>query len=193
MQESLITKKIIAYSLKKIMETTPFSKVSISQIMSEAGIRRQTFYNYFQDKYELLDWIYQQDISENISDFLDYEEWDKVVRRIIDYFHRNQQFYRNALQVSEQNAFDLSFYHHTKGLLEKIITDMTKDQSIQTPHSLECSTQFYSYAFVGITKEWLLAGCDKDPEVLADDIITVLIASIRGLLLTSQNKEDPFL
>lgn len=183
MQESLITKKIIAYSLKKVMETTPFAKVSISQIMSEAGIRRQTFYNHFQDKFELLDWIYQQDISENISDFLDYEEWDKVIYRILDYFYRHQIFYRNALQLSEQNSFDQSFYRHTKGLLQTIITDLAADDhSEAAPASLDTSAQFYSYAFVGVTKEWVLSGCQKSPEQLADETVAVLTASISGLL-----------
>lgn len=183
MQESLITKKVIAYSLKKIMQQTPFQKVSISQIMEVAEIRRQTFYNHFQDKYELLAWTYQQDISENISDFLDYEEWDKVIFRILDYFYRNQEFYRNALQVSEQNSFDHYFFQHTQELLETIIKDLASRQQIEKSYdSLHFGAEFFSHAFVGITKEWLLGGCKSEPLVLAAKTSSLLEQSIDGLL-----------
>ncbi|QIL46177.1 dihydroxyacetone kinase transcriptional activator DhaS [Vagococcus coleopterorum] len=183
MQESLITKKVIAYSLKKVMETTPFQKVSISQIMEQAEIRRQTFYNHFQDKYELLDWIYKQEISENISDFLDYEEWDKVIYRILAYFEKNQVFYRNALAISEQNSFDQSFYSHTQGLLATIIRDIAKKKNVTKDIALLAySAEFYSHAFVGITKTWILDGCKTPTQELADETVAVLVASIYGLL-----------
>ncbi|MDF0480120.1 dihydroxyacetone kinase transcriptional activator DhaS [Vagococcus sp. PNs007] len=183
MQESLITKKVIAYSLKKVMQTTPFQKVSISQIMEEAEIRRQTFYNHFQDKYELLGWTYQQDITENISDFLDYEEWDKVILRILDYFYNNQIFYRNALAVSEQNSFDHYFFQHTQELLKTIITDIATQQGIvKTEDSLVFSSEFFSHAFVGITKEWILTGCKTPPEELAGQTALLLEQAIHGLL-----------
>lgn len=183
MQESLITKKIIAYSLKKNMESTPFQKVSIRQIMETAEIRRQTFYDHFQDKFELLAWIYQQDISENISDFLDYEKWRKVVFRILDYFNRNQIFYCNALAVSEQNSFDHYFLKHTEELIKTIITEIAHEEDyIIDENELTFYALFYAHAFVGLTKEWLLNGCQTPTETLAQQTTKTLEQSIKGLL-----------
>ena len=59
MATSLITKKRIAKSFKKLLTEQAFEKISVRQIMEDAGIRRQTFYNHFLDKYELLEWIFQ--------------------------------------------------------------------------------------------------------------------------------------
>lgn len=183
-EESLITKKIIAYSLKKLMEETPFQKISIRQIMEQAEIRRQTFYDHFQDKYELLAWIYQQDISENISDFLDYEKWHKVVFRILDYFYHHQVFYRNALTVSEQNSFDRYFFEHTQELLKTMIKDVTTKQPYSiSPEGLEFSTELLSHAFVGLTKEWLMAGCPQSSEQLAKNTSETLENAIIGILM----------
>ena len=52
MATSLITKKRIAKSFKKLLTEQAFEKISVRQIMEDAGIRRQTFYNHFLDKYE---------------------------------------------------------------------------------------------------------------------------------------------
>lgn len=183
MQESLITKKVIAYSLKQLMENAPFQKISIRQIMEHAEIRRQTFYDHFQDKYELLAWIYRQDISENISDFLDYEEWHKVIFRILDYFYHHQVFYCNALSFSEQNSFDHYFLEHTQGLLKTIITDVAAKQAFAvSTKSLDFSAEILSHAFVGLTKEWLMNGCQRPVQDLATDIAETLEKAITGII-----------
>lgn len=179
MEGSLITKKVIAYSLKKLMQETPFQKITIRQIMSEAEIRRQTFYDHFQDKYELLAWIYSQEISENIQDFLDYEHWTKVVRRILEYFQANQTFYVNALSVSEQNSFDKYFFKHTKELLRTIVGDiLAEHQFFITEEKIDFVCMFYSHAFVGLTKDWLLSGCEGSVKTLSHDIGLMLEDSI---------------
>lgn len=47
MPTSLITKKRIAKAFKKQLSQKSFDKISVVDIMQEAGIRRQTFYNHF--------------------------------------------------------------------------------------------------------------------------------------------------
>ena len=47
MATSLITKKRIAKSFKKLLTEQAFEKISVRQIMEDAGIRRQTFYIIF--------------------------------------------------------------------------------------------------------------------------------------------------
>ncbi|MBP2966662.1 dihydroxyacetone kinase transcriptional activator DhaS, partial [Acinetobacter baumannii] len=96
---SLITKKVIAYSLKALMKTKDFEKIAIKEIMEHADYRRQTFYDHFSDKYELLDWIYEQEITEIIEHFISYEHWTKIIPRMLHYFEKNKQFYQNALSI----------------------------------------------------------------------------------------------
>ena len=52
-----MTKRLIADGFKALMLRYPFEKISIMMITNEAGIRRPSFYNHFQDKYDLLAWI----------------------------------------------------------------------------------------------------------------------------------------
>ena len=72
MASSLITKKRIAKAFRDLLATREFDKISIVDIMESAGIRRQTFYNHFLDKYELLDWIFENDLTEYITNNLDF-------------------------------------------------------------------------------------------------------------------------
>ena len=56
----------LAESLKNLVQRVPFEKITIKQITDGAGVIRVTFYNHFQDKYELLEWIINTDLLEPI-------------------------------------------------------------------------------------------------------------------------------
>ena len=48
---------LLAESLKELTIKQPIEKITIKEITDKAGVIRLTFYNHFQDKYELLEWI----------------------------------------------------------------------------------------------------------------------------------------
>ena len=52
-----MTKALIGESLKVLMRNHPFEKITIKMITDEAGVIRPTFYNYFCDKYEVVEWF----------------------------------------------------------------------------------------------------------------------------------------
>lgn len=179
MHDSLITKKVIAHSLKELMQSTPFQKISIRDIMVHAEIRRQTFYDHFQDKYELLAWIYQQEASENIEDYLDYEHWSKVIVRLFTYLKENQVFYVNALEVTEQNSFDHYFFEHIQSLILTIVSDLLKKEATTlSPDYLTFFCSYHSHAFVGMTKAWLLTKCQMPVTELSQNIEKTLKLSL---------------
>ena len=60
MKKSESTDLALAESLRTLMMRMPFEKITIKDITDEANVIRTTFYNHFQDKYDLLDWIYYE-------------------------------------------------------------------------------------------------------------------------------------
>ena len=46
---------LLAESLKELTIKQPIEKITIKEITDKAGVIRPTFYNHFQDKYELLE------------------------------------------------------------------------------------------------------------------------------------------
>ena len=48
---------VLAESLKELSQNQPLEKITIKEITAKAGVIRPTFYNHFQDKYELIEWI----------------------------------------------------------------------------------------------------------------------------------------
>ena len=185
MTASLITKKIIAASLKRLMETESFHKISVGDIMRDCDMRRQTFYYHFIDKYELLGWIYKEETKENIEDFLDYERWENIFDLLIEYFYENQRFYRRAFQVTEQNSFNHYLFEHTKNLYMKIIDELPGGGQGLTASSKIAIASFYSHGFVGTIKDWIENHCAMAPAVLSA-LMKEMIHNQLALLLQNE-------
>ena len=58
MAESGVTKKVLAYALKNLMETRPLNKITVGDICEACDMNRKSFYYHFQDKYDLVNWIF---------------------------------------------------------------------------------------------------------------------------------------
>ncbi|MGO3733193.1 MAG: dihydroxyacetone kinase transcriptional activator DhaS [Vagococcus sp.] len=176
---SLITKKVIAYSFKDLMKTKDFQKISIKDIMSHADYRRQTFYDHFSDKYDLLSWIYNQEITENIEHFINYEHWTNIIPRILTYFQKNKDFYQQTLRLTEQQSFDQYFVRHTQHF---IITILESEQSClpktNNHQTIEDIAKFYAFGLSGLVTEWVFNDCDTPIDELELFLVTVIESSI---------------
>lgn len=53
-----LTKKALAASVMKLLESKPLDKITIKDITDECGVTRNTFYYHFQDIYDLCSWIF---------------------------------------------------------------------------------------------------------------------------------------
>ena len=54
------TKIWIADAMKRLLVKKPLQKIFVTEICREAEIERPTFYYHFQDKYDLMAWIFCQ-------------------------------------------------------------------------------------------------------------------------------------
>ena len=58
------TKQKIARALKQLMSERPLSKITVQDLMESAQMKRQSFYYHFQDIYDVLGWICEQQLGQ---------------------------------------------------------------------------------------------------------------------------------
>lgn len=129
MTTSLITKKKIAKAFKKQLAVKSFDKISVVDIMDQAQIRRQTFYNHFLDKYELLDWIFETELQEQVTHNLNYVSGFQLLEELLFYVERNKTFYAQLFDIKGQNDFYSYFGNYCHVLIEKIISEYQDTQT----------------------------------------------------------------
>ena len=55
------TKHALAAALKELIAQKPIDKITIHDITERCGIRRQNFYYHFEDVYDLMRWMFQEE------------------------------------------------------------------------------------------------------------------------------------
>lgn len=163
MSDSLITKKAIATSVKELMRKKDLQKISVADIVEHCGINRQTFYYHFQDKYDLVNWIYYNEVVAAVTRNRTYEDWRGVVRDILNNMKKEQPFYTNALNVTGQNAFQDYFFDVTKSLLLAVIDEIEENRNIDRQDK-EFIAEFYAYGLVGLAVQWARSGMKQTPD-----------------------------
>ncbi len=61
------TKQIFAETFLEMAKTTPIDKIRVTDLVKQSGCSVQSFYNNFDDKYDLLVWLHGRKIEELVN------------------------------------------------------------------------------------------------------------------------------
>lgn len=163
MSESLITKQAIARGLKEAMQQKSFDKITISDITKSCGLNRQTFYYHFQDKFELLNWIFYNEVIEVLTDGLSLDNWQDNLYNMLHVMEEEKVFYQNAINQSFQNEFHEYLIEISTALFCNIIDNLIidKQSKIIEDENKRFIAEFYSFGVVGLIMEWAKKGMKK--------------------------------
>ena len=89
---SKLTKRALAASLKKLLAQKPLSKITIADITEDCGMNRMTFYYHFQDIYDLIDWICQEEGERAFQGRKGYNTWQEGFIALCHAVIENQAF-----------------------------------------------------------------------------------------------------
>ena len=167
MPYSNATKQAFADALRKLLEQKPFAKISVSHICEECGMNRKSFYYHFKDKYDLVNWIFDTEITKIFSE----EEWKNagftwdILEKICEYFYKHRTFYSKVLQIEGQNSFTEHFRDILVPVNRKFLAMVEEEEKGE--HE-EFYIHFFSDAFV----RWL-----EDRECVSPQEFSALLRS----------------
>ena len=104
MSESEQNKLAIAEAMKALMRTMPIEKITTKEILEKAGVSRRSFYRYFKDKYDLVEWIYDYDFCRFVDVRPEKSIWE-YYPDILRSLRADPEFYCNAFVFTGQNSF----------------------------------------------------------------------------------------
>ncbi|MCH4171157.1 MAG: dihydroxyacetone kinase transcriptional activator DhaS [Lactobacillus sp.] len=180
---SYITQKKVAMVVKQMLIAKDFDTITVTQIMHQAQVRRQSFYDYFRDKYDVLTWIYNDEIKAVLNDNLDYEHWTLVLTHTLRYFQNNRDFYIKVFAIHDQNAPEAVISQHIESLIRAVYTDISAQAHLTTTDAQAAFSQrVIAMGLVAEVKRWLVtdtqATLDQEMQLLQN----YLSDSIQGLL-----------
>lgn len=105
MTKSSGTKGNLGQAFLEILSEKPFDKITISDITDRVGVIRPTFYNHFEDKYQIFDYILEKDVFSTMTWMFENGLYEEVLRVYFTYFENNRKVYKKAFKIEGQNSF----------------------------------------------------------------------------------------
>lgn len=162
------TKTYLANALLELLKTKSFEKIKVTEICDKALIHKTTFYNHFEDKYELLNYILLQihhDITSSIkfnNSLIDY--YLAVAKYYIKYIKTNPKLFKSIINSDNNTGVILFQKLYIKDIEEKI-----NKMNIQEVPS-KYAAHFYVSAVLAIISEWFINGMVEDEDTLLNYI-----------------------
>ena len=137
---SQVTKRALAASLIKLLSQKPLDKVTVKDIIEDCGVNRQTFYYHFKDIYDLLEWIFANEVVEKIEKETTIETWQDNFKYVLDYMLKNKKFIiKTYNSLSRKTLLDFLFNQYNTIFIE-IVNDLSKNYNITKENKIYFSS-----------------------------------------------------
>lgn len=154
------TKKILFDSLLKLMKNKSFEKIKISDICEESLINRSTFYAHYEDKYELLIGLFEEqkqvllkELEDNENMIFSKEYLMELLNILIDHIDENKETY-GAILANNRNGILIDFLID---VIERDVSDKLKNNNEirDSKLPLDIIVKFYAGGLINIGIAWV--------------------------------------
>ena len=156
-----IKEEIIKTYIQLVMNNMT-TDITVKEICDIAKISRTSFYKYFKDSYNIIEYIFTQDAMYSLEPLINN---DLSVQTIMENwylsFYRHKDFYLVAIKENGQN----SLFDTVLNIVEEY------NRKIFTPYASGVDFEYISYKYSSLQamllKKWMLDGMKIQPSKLA--------------------------
>ena len=177
------TKRLMIQSLKKLMAKKPLNKISVREIAEDSGVNRQTFYYHFEDIYDMVRWMYQEEAILLIAKHEGVLLWQDGILQLLKYVDENRAVCICALNSLGHQHLKRFFYNDIHAAIGRAVFSIAEGIPNVSQDYGEFLTHFYAIALAGMVESWLMGDIKEPPEKLIQFMDISLNDQIRGALV----------
>ena len=192
------TRQAIKKSFLDLLRQKSFSVITIKDIANHAMIGRGTFYLHYEDKYQLLDRLIDEELkkfSDTIqpkayihNDMVDDQTLLHYAQKAFVHLKEHDSFFQSMFLRDDIPAFRTKLQQHFIQKFKKEFEDLHISERIEELNR-EMLLIFISSAVIGLIEWWIKNGMIQAPELMANKLQTLLTQGPLPILgLHLQNK-----
>lgn len=167
------TKYLIAGTLFSRLRDTPYRNITISQLCKEIPISRQTFYQHFSSKDDMLMWAVRTDCLENAVPIFKLHLKQQGPLGLLRYLENNAAVYRQLYLHDDGvllNRCLLNAHREALGLKDTFSNPVTKKGQI----SLEVFERFACSGIVSVLCYWVSTDFSIPAETISKELYLMI-------------------
>lgn len=181
------TDYLLAKSFKEIVSKKPVEKITIKDITDKSGVIRPTFYNHFQDKYELLEWIITSELLEPMQPLLKAGMMTEAVMLLFTNMEKEKSFYMKLHKMEGPITFHQVALkcvgEMLLGILEEMKTGNTPKYQWLSPKFI---SKYYAQAMCLVAEDWIDSGMSVSPREMAEAYHMIMTSSMEDVVKQMQ-------
>lgn len=169
MQHRTNVDSLLAESFKELAAGAAIDKITIKEITDKAGVIRPTFYNHFQDKYELLEWIIRTEILDPIIPLIREGYLHEGLILIFANLQKEKAFYTKVVRLEGQHSCENITRKFIKEILFTFINEKAgKRTAAKKGLTVDLIAEYYAQSMTFIVINWLRMNMSLSPAQMAD-------------------------
>ena len=147
---TLNKKKMLSASLKHCMEKKSLSKITVTDIVTDCGLNRKTFYYHFQDVPDLLKWTLEQEAVDVVKQFDLLNELEEALRFAVRYIRENSHMINCPYDSIGRDELKRFLNHDFQSIVMSIVEQIERKENVHSdPDAKKIICNFYTEGMAG--------------------------------------------
>lgn len=174
------TKMKLAHSMKALMKSSSLDKMTVADIVAGAQVTRQTFYRKFKDKYELVNWYFEELVRDSFEAINEQRTLLDALERKFLFIESERAFFKAAFKSDDCNSLIEYDYQYILKFYTSIIERKTGAplcEDLRLPLELYCRGSIHQ------TVLWVSNENRPSPKRMAELLQAALPTCLEPLLI----------
>lgn len=177
------TKQAIVSAFNRLIAKAEIEKITTEKIAAEAGVSKATFYRYFKDKYDVLNYNYQALLDSAVEQCDNYRDLFGLL-----YSHARDAWteFHRAFYTTGVNSFESFVYSYSKSVVCEITAQNRGGAMLTQEEELQVDVLCWGISYM--YKKWTLGQYDLDPDAAADALYALMPERLKHLWYVQTQK-----
>lgn len=178
------TKMAIVEAFNALIADIDFEDITIQAIIEEAEVSKTTFYRYFKDKYDVMNYNYKHilDDAVRLSTVQNYRD---LFLRLYQLGETKLRAIRGAFRSTGVNSFERYIYEYSRSVVEEV-TQLNRGRGLTQEEDLQLDVFCYGISYM--YKKWITGHYDIAPSDAADRLYEIMPPTLKGYWYPAENE-----
>ncbi|MCM1052784.1 MAG: TetR/AcrR family transcriptional regulator [Ruminococcus sp.] len=169
-----LAKKALANALKEMIKEKDLDSITVKDLTDKCGLKRQTFYYHFKNIYDLIKWLYTNELIIEIDSS---DNWLKSFEEIFKFVSQNKKLILATYNSIAKEYFLNLLYSDTNKFINKIIEEKLNTRPYSDDQKIFLSN-FYKNALIGCVRDWIETDMEEDYHNIIVKVEAIIEGSI---------------
>ena len=156
-------------ALISALERKTLEQITVKEIAEAVGVSRQTFYYYFHDIYDIVEWVFESASSMILAEFSTIDSWQIGYVIIMQWVQNHRLLVLNCYRSVRKDYIENFMNRVLFEYIHHVVEEQSKGMQV-TEEQKKFIAKFFTLAINAISLEWIGNGMKEDPDNMAEQV-----------------------